>query len=99
MNSWLIKLFDKFHILSLCCFDASDSEEEYINLLKKRINSLITEFNDCVSHQQKLQNELEKVRTLIENAKRKQHLKDIQDIQMSQNKKETAQCGSNCKCN
>ena len=93
MNSWLIKLFDKSHILSLCCFNANDSEEEYIQLLKKRISNLIKEFNDCVSHQQTLQGVLGRVRTLIENAKKKQYLKDLQ---MVQNNKQT--CGENCKC-
>lgn len=63
---------DKFQILSLCCFNANSEEEEYINLLKKRINDLIDEFTACVSHQKMLQKELERVRTLIENAKKKQ---------------------------
>lgn len=77
MYTWMVKLFDKFNILSLCCFNPVDSDEEYISLLKKRIADLISEFNDCVSHQQILQSELERVRNLIEQAKKRQYDKNL----------------------
>lgn len=77
MYNWLIKLMDKFQVLSLCCVDMNENEEEYINLLKKRISDLIKEFNDCVNHQQTLQRELDRVRTLIETSIKKQMVKTM----------------------